>query len=242
MYPFLCIGGLHWGGKYRGWRLVARLAVIVLGFAVVTGPWTIRNYAVTGRLIFIRSMVGTELYKGSIPEAWGGHGAGFVKHYLLHSERERTRLLALGETAYNDQMREAAYQNIRSRPLAYLARCVARVFMWWIGDVDLIVYHLTGGRFRFVALGLISLVACTLTSILAILGWLAARRAACSVWVISLYCFFLPLPYYFVIVGFRSRATLTPFLLAYAAYWCAIMLQGNPPRADREAEFTVQAG
>lgn len=217
----LCLAGLYWNVGLRGWRILPRLAVILVGLGVVTAPWTARNYVAMGRFIFVRGMVGPELYKGNNPEALGGHGVGFSKRFLVESETEVARLLELGETAYDDMTRRIAYEEIRTRPLAFVGRCIARVGMWWFGDFDLVLNHAQAGRTKHVVLSVVSMLACTAATIAATLGWLLARKNAHTIWVLTLYCLLLPVPYYFIVVGFRFRATLSPFILAFAAYWCA---------------------
>jgi 4-amino-4-deoxy-L-arabinose transferase-like glycosyltransferase len=231
-YPFICLGGLYGAAQLRGWRVFKSLSIIVLGFALVTIPWIARNYVVTERFVFVRGMAGPELYKGNSPEAWGGHGVGFVENFLLGNKHEVAKLLEMGEVAYDDHMMDMALREIRTNPQGYLLRSAARIVMWWTGDIENTIWRSeNGGRAQFI-MAIISVLACSITSLFGILGWLAARKGSRGVWILSLYCFLLPMPYYAVTVGFRFRSTLTPFLLVFAAYWFAERLLARCSRDE----------
>ena len=65
------IVGLLWSGE-RGHMLKYRIVPIVLMVMLVLTPWALRNFAVQGRIIPIRTGMGVNLWVADHPGAYGG--------------------------------------------------------------------------------------------------------------------------------------------------------------------------
>jgi hypothetical protein len=218
MYPLLCLGIFYWrmrDGQERMQlvKVVPVCASALLGFLLVVTPWLIRNYQVTGEIMYVRGMSGPELFKGNHAGAGGGHGQVFVDYFLYSSPQERLRYSEMGESAYDRAMSAAAMREIQQDPVRYLQLTARRVLMWWTGDFDVTAwYYRVGDRDKFM-IGVLYCFVGGLTSLAAFWGVWRLRGQAARFWPLWLYVFFLPVPYYLIIVGFRYQSSLLPFLL-----------------------------
>lgn len=219
-YPVICVGfgiaRLGPNGQWRDWFRL--LGTIVAGFLVVVVPWLLRNYDALHALIYIRDMSGPELFKGNNPLAGGGHGAGFVKYFLYFSPDELQRYTRLGEIGYDKAMTQAALHWILENPVSYIGLTLGRVLMWWTGDTDVAIWYFTSGHTREFYQSVCFIVIGALTSAFVLDGMRRLYRRGGLWWLLSVYVFLFPLPYYFIIVGFRYQSSLLPFALIPAAY------------------------
>ena len=222
-YPLLCIL------LYKKHNLaeflqssVKPIAIVFLFFCIVVSPWLVRNYNASGEIGFIRNMTSPEIYKGNNSESLGGHGLGFVKHFIYVSDEQRELYAELGEVAYEKHMSTLAKSEIANNPARYIALTVNRIIMWWSGDYDLVLWRYNRGETKEVALGVVFTIYGTIISCLAFAGtwrWIKEKQ---PVWPILLLVYFLPIPYYFMVVGFRYQSSLMAFTLIPASFFVAI--------------------
>lgn len=218
-FPFVCVGAClqHFSDQF--WRrFLVSGTLIVMGYAVVVAPWMVRNYQVTGELMYVRNMAGPEWFKGNNIRAGGGHGQGFVDYFIYTSEAERVRYAQMGESDYDKMMLAAALDDIRSDPIRYAELTVRRVAMWWSGDVDVARWYFRNGHIKEFYMSLIMTLVGSGVSVLAFWGAWKLRHQFRTQWLLFVYVFVLPVPYYFIIVGFRYQSSLLPFALVMAAY------------------------
>lgn len=218
-FPFVCIGACLQHFSHEFWRrFLVSGTLIVIGYAAVVAPWLVRNYQVTGELMYVRNMAGPEWFKGNNAQAGGGHGQGFVDYFIYTSEAERARYSKMGESNYDKMMMAAALDEIRSDPLRYTELTMRRVVMWWSGDVDVARWYFRNGHMKEFYMSLIMTLVGTCLSVLVFLGTWKLRHQLRAQWLLLVYAFVLPIPYYFIIVGFRYQSSLLPFALVMAAY------------------------
>ncbi len=86
-------------------------------------------------------------------------------------------------------------------------------------------------------MSLVMILAGACISILAWMGAWKLRHQVRSLWLLMIYVFLLPVPYYFIIVGFRYQASLLPFALVMAAYAVYLLM----PLSWRSANRVVGA-
>jgi 4-amino-4-deoxy-L-arabinose transferase-like glycosyltransferase len=220
-YPFLCFGAFYFNENFSVRRFIVGTAVIVLGFSVVLGPWTWRNYEVTNKWMLARGMSGPEWFKGNNVESWGGHGDGYVKYFLYVSAEEREKLRVMGEVAYDKMMMDTAKAEIQAHPGRYVLLTAARIAQWWTGDIDLNIWYWKNDYSEKFVYGVFLTIIGFLTSLCALIGMWRLRAKFSSVWPLWIYVFIMPIPYYLVVIGFRYQSTLMPFLLIPAAYFIA---------------------
>jgi hypothetical protein len=186
------------------WRGVA---ATVLGVVLACTPWTLRNYAVFGDVVFMRSNFGLELRMGNHDGAVAdidttdvpGHQ---VERHPRTNLAEARHLQQVGERAYMREARREALAWIGANPGAFVALCAKRALYFWVGAPSqgrLAV--LTGLLTVLAAIGLWGL-------------WptlLAPQRAAFAIPLLT-----FPLVYYTVVFMPRYRAPLSGLVLVLA--------------------------
>lgn len=125
------VAGFAWGmsSLVLAWRQRAwsRFGVAVLAGGLALAPWTIRNYAVFGRLVPVKSNAAYELYQSQCLQPDGLlHRTTFRTHPYASPGRERQQYRALGEMAFLDRKRELFRQAVAADPLDFLDRAACR--------------------------------------------------------------------------------------------------------------------
>lgn len=151
VYPVLVL----WRAARQSPRLtmgsiVSSTARVLLGWAVVNAPWTLRNARVLGEASYVRNVFWQEVWFGVCPEADTGLQAALKSHFPLQSAAARKRYLAEGETAYFADCRVRAIAAIRQHPGRWGVLCARRAADFWFGTVT---SH-NGGAQRWLPRGL----------------------------------------------------------------------------------------
>ncbi|MCG3131940.1 MAG: hypothetical protein FLDDKLPJ_02750 [Phycisphaerae bacterium] len=115
--------------------IVASTAWVLLGWAGVNAPWTLRNARVLGEASYVRNGFWQEVWFGVCPEADTGLQAAMKAHFPLQSAAARQRYLAEGETAYFADCRTRAIAAIREQPGRWAVLCARRAADFWFGTV-----------------------------------------------------------------------------------------------------------
>ena len=196
---------LWWIPSRRKWLSAA---VLILGLVLASVPWGIRNYAVFGEAVFIRSNFGLELRMGNHDGAAADidvTAARTVERHPRTNEAEALELRALGEVEYMRRARGDAIEWIRENPGTFLRLTLSRFVHYWCGPLT-----------RPVAAGLF-----TLLTVVALLGaWqILPRLAAPNRAVLLIPLATYPLVYYIVSYMPRYRVPLDWMLLILAGGW-----------------------
>lgn len=226
----LCLLAVYWEiERAVSSRNLLRLAVLGVGFTIVVAPWSLRNYVVFDRFILIRGASYLQIYMANVPGSLGGHGEALQEYYLQSSPKERERLLELGEERYSEELGKAFHKQLEAEgPLPYIGRTVLRLFQFWLGDLDVTILKYNRHLYGEFIMCVVSMLVCTLESVLGLLGILLARKRGKGAWPLVVYLIVFPLPYYLIMIGFRYHTTITPFLLIFAAYWLSQrLLEGS---------------
>lgn len=229
-YPFICLA-VYWNESFKRFivSFLPSVSVIFISYCLVISPWLARNYMVTNEVGYVRSMTGPELFKGNNSDSMGGHGQGFVDYFIYSSAVERQRYQRMGEIEYDKYMTQRATSEIVHNPDRFLKLTLYRVLMWWSGDIDLLNWYISKGDTAKLVFGSGVTLANLLTSILAFLGFWALRGINRKFWLVWIFAFVLPIPYYFIIVGFRYQASTMAFVLIPAAYYVSWILSAKIP-------------
>ena len=115
--------------------IVAVLAGIAVAAAIVA-PWVVRNYAVLGSVVAIRSHVGFGLWQGNHPGAAGGEGdasdpTGRRSNFAEAPEDLRRRVLSADAMHQNAILHEAAASYIKAEPMAFVERTSRKFYYFW---------------------------------------------------------------------------------------------------------------
>ncbi|RLU01163.1 MAG: hypothetical protein D9N14_04255 [Ketobacter sp.] len=243
-YPIICLvlvwAGLKQGGQkdFRWHTSLVALLIIFTSYLGVVAPWLVRNYQSTGQLMYVRNMAGPEMFKGNHEYAGGGHGVGFHDFWIYKSPSEQEIYREMGETAYDQWMKQQAMERIQSDPGHFAKLVVTRIGMWWSGDVDVLRKWYAVGDTRKFLFGVVLTIAGTLTTVFALWGTWMLRQQADRLWLVWVYMYFLPIPYYLIIIGFRYQSSLMAFTLIPTAYCLACLAEKRftrsllPPQPD----------
>jgi hypothetical protein len=111
------------------------VAVLVAGLVTLAllVPWTIRNYAVHGRLFPVKNGFGKELWMGNNPHATGTSFAegGTVEITLAHPPRAFSMRGHVSEMELLDALQAEAMEYIRADPIAFLGRTAQKILWLW---------------------------------------------------------------------------------------------------------------
>ena len=120
--------GAGGGRARRRWRsVVAGTALLVLGMALVVGPWTVRNYVALGALVPVSTNGGVNLWQGNNPHATGG--------FYWSEDPEINPLLKVTDEVEQDRLgRRLALQWIREHPWDFIRLGLIK-WGWLLTDV-----------------------------------------------------------------------------------------------------------
>jgi hypothetical protein len=142
------IVGFVWGavsllsqgrGCWQSRHLRFRLGLAALVAGVVVAPWAVRNYAVFGRLIPVKSNAAYELYQSQCLTRDGLIRFGtWAEHPYHGGNREFQEYKELGEIAFLDHKREQFWEAVRANPRDFLDRMGDRLFATtvWYAPMD----------------------------------------------------------------------------------------------------------
>jgi 4-amino-4-deoxy-L-arabinose transferase-like glycosyltransferase len=120
-------------GTGPGATRLRALGCLGAAFIVVLLPWTIRNWLVFDRLMFVRGGISVELWLGNVP---GSDGLTYnvLRHHPLNAQGERESWLSLREPGYYDLCQSRFLADYQADPLAFWRRSARRVIHLALGD------------------------------------------------------------------------------------------------------------
>ena len=125
---------LVWIAPERGRRrAVAGIAVLLGVAALVILPWTVRNYIVFHRFVFITTDTAELFWRGNNPVATGSANLPDGRRIILGApEAFRRELLSRDELGQFDLFRETAFSFVREHPREFVGLLVRKwVSFWW---------------------------------------------------------------------------------------------------------------
>jgi 4-amino-4-deoxy-L-arabinose transferase-like glycosyltransferase len=202
-----CGYGLYRRDKYRNKSWVTPIALAALACIAVISPWLIRNRAVFGEWVFLRSNFGFEFalgnYHSSIGRGWGGtHPSG--------NQKEFKKYWQMGEVAYIRDRQQQAIDFVKNSPMEFWALTARRVVYFWDGSA---MNYFTPISWYWVPSSFL------IVSFLLLPALFVARRNLLHGWqlfygILLLY----PVPYYFTYSQVRYRHVLEPIILLLICY------------------------
>jgi hypothetical protein len=112
------------------------VALAVAAFCLTLAPWTVRNAATFGRLMYVRGGAEFELWLGNRPGASGLVNDATVADHPYKNVAQRTLLTRIGEMEYFHRCRVAFARQLRADPWRFLRFCAMRTGYLFIGDPD----------------------------------------------------------------------------------------------------------
>lgn len=224
-----CCYDLHL--RKKEWLKPALTSLLVC--AIVISPWLLRNRAVFGHWVFLRSNFGVEFALGNYPSSfgrgWGGkHPSGNLKEYTDYKQ--------MGEIAYVQSKQELAIQFVRDSPVEFLTLSAKRVVYFWDGSA--MAYHVPLPWYWVPS-------SYAVISFLLLPALLVAHRKKLHAWQMFFGALLLyPVPYYFTFSQVRYRHVIEPIILlliAYAGVEAARKFTAFVRRADALAMLSTPA-
>ncbi len=124
--------GLAWNpNRISHWFLQVGLIGCIAVACMV--PWIIRNAAVFGAFVPLRSSFGVELFQGNNSAGAIVQTANSI-HPALRAD-ERARFLMMGEREYNQAALKQALVYIRDHPRLTAKRVCLRIYAFWCSDI-----------------------------------------------------------------------------------------------------------
>jgi hypothetical protein len=175
-------------------------------------PWTIRNYAVFGSLVPLRSTLGLQLWVGNNPRAkviWLG------EQHPIHDTAERQSYLQSGEIAYMRQKEHDAIQFMLTHPVREAELISGRFISFWAGGTPSPIRDFLRNRSAWFRYVLLFNVAVSLGTLFGIVILIRQR----SVYTVPLAVFpvVFPWAYYLTLSLPRYRHAIDPILMLLTA-------------------------
>jgi hypothetical protein len=196
------------------------VAVAVAAFCLTLAPWTVRNAATFGRLMYVRGGAEFELWLGNRPGASGLVNDATVADHPYKNVAQRILLTRIGEMEYFHRCRVMFAEQLRADPWRFLRFCALRTGYLFIGDPDpphgAIGPFLAGSVRDGVMIDKVAVTA--LTAVLGLGGMLFAWRRRCGVnWIVAVGLLSV-LPFVATSVTDRYLLPLWTFFLLFAGF------------------------
>lgn len=191
--------------------------LVLLVMAVPIAGWTVRNYRVFDRPVFLRSGFGSQLSLGLT-------GEDLVTTHAPASlpgrnPVETRRYAEEGEIEYMRRRQSEALDWIESHPEAYARTVARRAIAFWTGSGDVVARYWFYGRFEVLKRLLFALPA-----ILALPGLLCLRRKRPEEAILlSAVLILYPVVYYLTVSYLRFRLPLEPLLIVLSGCTLALL-------------------
>jgi 4-amino-4-deoxy-L-arabinose transferase-like glycosyltransferase len=220
MMPF-CLLWIYY--KRRESSVLAGAVVSVVIAVLMVMPWTIRNYEIFGKFIFVRDNLPLELAEANNDRS---EGLWTRNEHPANDAEAMQQFKQLGELRFMDEKKAEVHEFIREHPLTFVEYCVERAIYFWIappqativGGYDLMISrHVNFGiaaAFAFAGL------------------WLAWRRRIPGVFLLTCFMLIYPLPYYLVNPFVRYKHPIEPVmvLLIVFLFWESRKVQIHWPK------------
>lgn len=192
-------------------RQLVPVAVSILGFGLMLMPWTIRNYVVFDKLMYVRRGAELEMWIGNLP---GSNGWQDLTYHPSVYPPEHRKMVAMGEEKYFALSKQRFDENRQKEPGGYLRRCINRVFFLVIGPPNEI-----GSHVRLGGIGSMARVGSdAVTFLLGVCGFVLAWRLGYrALWMIPL-SVASTLPYIISHMNYRFTMHIKLFLLMMIAF------------------------
>jgi 4-amino-4-deoxy-L-arabinose transferase-like glycosyltransferase len=184
-------------------------ALMLLVIVLCITPWTIRNYKVFGRFIFIRDNLPLELHEANND---GSSGLWTRSEHPGNDPVAMRRFQELGEIRFMDAENAQVHEFIRQNPGTFLLFTMKRIWYFWAAPPQTVIL---GGYDLWIARHVEFL----LEALFAFAGLILTiwRRNAYG-WLLAPFLLIYPLPYYLVNPFQRYKHPIEPVMLILIVY------------------------
>ena len=195
--------------------VITRVLIVTAGVLLTVSPWTVRNYAVFGRLIPVRDNFGLELWLGNRPSM-----RGTVDYSGDFPDLDPSTYARLGELPFMDAKFNEAKEFIMSDPGGFAGRALRRMAEFWYLPFS----------FPWIVVGTLGWIGAVLVLWKDRKGW---------VWLVMLVVF--PLVYCITHNFPTYRHPIEPVVILLAAY-CIVEIASQAQANARAKKSALQSG
>ncbi len=211
-----------WKLRRKGTSAYSAPVVAVLVMVVCISPWLLRNRAVFGQWVFLRSNAGFEFSLGNFA---GSPGIAYKGKHPVVNPRVFEQYRQMGEIAFNKAKTAEAMQWVRAHPMDFARLSLKRVADFWDGAA--LNHEPLQDPWRPWMV--------TLESAPALLGLLLVLlRRVRNTGPIVLMLLIYPLPYYVVYTNPRYRHAIEPLMVVLIGYFLVTVWEEMPWRKERD--------
>lgn len=209
------------------WRQVHGAAISVIVMLLCITPWTVRNYKVFGRFIFIRDNLPMELHEANNPDS---AGLWTRREHPGNDPVSMKRFQELGEIGFMNEKRDEVRGFIHEHPRAFLLFTLQRVWYFWAAPPQTVIL---GGYDLWIARHVEYLLA----AVFAFAGLvLTFRRKNEYRWLLAPFLLVYPLPYYLVNPFQRYKHPIETVMLLLIVYLLLESRKVQVSWGDRRAQ------
>ena len=183
--------------------------VVLLVVALAAVPWTVRNYRVFGRLIFIRDNLPLELHEANNQRS---SGLWTRSEHPGNDPLSMRRFQQLGEIGFMEEKRREFEEFVSAHPFKFLGFTLERIGYFWAAPPQVTIvagYNLGYARHTEFLLA----------ALFAFAGLiLMVRRKNPYRWLLAPFLMVYPLPYYLVNPFPRYKHPIEPVMLLLIVY------------------------
>jgi len=132
-YPLLALWSSAKKNDLFGPSTRRHVLMIIVGWALILAPWTVRNYVHFGEWMYVRGGLGIEFWLGVCPQAETHGAAVFRSQFPLNNADLQRHIREIGETAFIRESGSRAREVIIADPIRYLRLCGLRWVDFWCG-------------------------------------------------------------------------------------------------------------
>ena len=215
---FLPVYGLYaWFSAQRKRVFFRVISVVSLSAALAITPWTIRNYLIHKRFIFITTNTPEYFWRGNNPQATGTALRPDKQDIMAVAPQEfKDKLFKMNEIQQYDFFMKTAWEHIKSDPLFFVKMCFKKfLYFWWFTPTIGILYPDSWT--------LVYKIYYSVIFILFIVGCIASLiklKGIKKISVVSLFGFFFltSLLHSIYYLETRHRLSIEPLLLIFSSY------------------------
>lgn len=214
LLPF-CLAWLIWGDKHfntgqdSAWNPLSGAAISIIVLVLCVTPWTIRNYRVFGRFVFIRDNLPLELYEANNNAS---SGLWTRNEHPGNDPEAMRRFQELGEIRFMDEKKQELHEFIRKHPVELVWFTAERVWYFWAAPPQATI---VAGYDLWIARHVEFLLAALFAFAGLALMFVRKNRYR---WLLAPFLLVYPLPYYLVNPFPKYKAPIEPVMLMLIVY------------------------
>lgn len=197
--------------------IIKIVSIITIVCLLVILPWTVRNYAIHKRWIFITTNAPEHFWRGNNPNASGASYAEDARTMMNLAPKEFIdKLLVSDEMGQYDLFRVTTSDFITRNPLFFLKMFLKKIYyFWWFAPQTGLLYPLLWTVIYKVYYAL--MLPLFLLGVYYSFTTLGVARRPAAVFILT-FCAFVSLVHGIYYVEMRHRWAIEPFMLLFSAY------------------------